>query len=122
VFFRDELGVVGLNVRRVHKHDAAKVVRGGSAINRAGVTLLDEIGQVACVINVRVAQDHGVNLLRIEREIAVAAGHLFAMALKESAFEEKAFAVDFKKVHGAGRSSGGSKEVNAHRESVMRGA
>jgi hypothetical protein len=81
--------------------------------------LLDEIWQIARVINVRVAQNHGMNLLRVERKIAVAVGHFFAMALKKSAFEEKVFAVDFEKVHGAGGSSCGSEEVDSHREKML---
>ena len=35
----------------------------------SGVTLLDEIRQLARVVHVRVAQDDGVNLFRVEREV-----------------------------------------------------
>ena len=53
--FGDKNGVLFLDVRRVQEHDAAQVARGGRAMDFSGVTLLDEVRQLARVIHVRVA-------------------------------------------------------------------
>ena len=46
-FFGNEGGVLFLNVRRIHEHDAAQVARGGGAMDRAVVTLFAR-GSAAC--------------------------------------------------------------------------
>ena len=78
----DELRVRFLDVAGIHEHDGAEVARGEGAMDVAGVALLDEVRQIARVIHVRVAQDDGVNLLRVERETAVAVDGFFAVALE----------------------------------------
>jgi len=124
VFFRtlfgDERGVVHLDVRGVHEHDAAQVARGEGAMDVAGVSLLHQIRQVARVIHVRVAQDDGVNLLRIERETAVALDGFLAMALEETAFEQQPFAVDLEQIHRAGGGARRAEEVDLHGEKMLK--
>jgi len=53
--FGNKRGIVRLNMRRIYEHDATEVAGGGGAMNFAGVTLFDEVGQIARMINVRVA-------------------------------------------------------------------
>jgi len=112
--FGDEERVLLLNVRGVNEHDAAKVARGISAMDGAIVTLLDEIRQVAGVVNVRVAQDDGVNLVRVEGKAAVAVRGCFAMALIQTTFEQQTFAVDLDEIHGAGGGARRAEEVEFH--------
>ena len=53
--FGDECGVILLDLRRIHQHDAGQVARGERAVDVAGITLFAEIRQIARVVNVRVA-------------------------------------------------------------------
>ena len=101
-------------MRGIHEHDAAKVARGEGAMDVAGVALLDEVRQVARMVHVRVAQDDGVNLLRVERKAAVALDGFLAMALKEAAFEQQAFAVDLEQIHRAGGGARRAEEMDFH--------
>jgi hypothetical protein len=86
----------------------------------AGVTLLDEVRQVARVIHVRVAQDDGVNQLRVEWKAAVALDGFLAVALEEAAFEQQPLAIDLDEIH---RTSGGARraeEVDLHGEKMLK--
>ncbi len=112
--FGDKRGVVHLDVRGVHEHDAAQVARGEGAMDVAGVALLDQVRQVARVIHVRVAQDDGVNLPRVEGKAAVALDGFLAMALEEAAFEQQPPAVDFEQIHRAGGGARCAEEVDLH--------
>jgi hypothetical protein len=80
----------------------------------AGVALLDEVRQVARVVHVRVAQDDGVNLPRVERKTAVALDGFLAMALKKAAFEQQSLAIDFEQKHRAGGGARRAEEVDLH--------
>ena len=86
----------------------------------AGVTLLDEVRQVARMIHVRVAQDDGVNLPRVERKAAVALDGFLAMALEEAAFEQQPFAVDLEQIHRAGGGARRAEEVDLHGEKMLK--
>jgi hypothetical protein len=66
------------------------------------------------VIHVRVAQDDGVNGLWIERKAAVAVDGFLAVALEQTAFEQKFFAVDLEEIHRAGGGAGGAEVVDFH--------
>ncbi len=111
---RDERRVFHLDVRRIHEHDTAQITRGEGAIDIARITLLDEIGQIARVIHVRVAQDDSVNLPWIKRETAIARRGFLAMALEQATFEQQLFAVDFEQIHRAGRRARRAEEMDFH--------
>jgi len=83
-------------------------------MDRAGVALFDEVWQVACVVNVRVAQDHGVHLSRIMLKRKIAAGGFVAMSLKQAAFQQKPLAVNFNQVLGARGGARRAEEVDFH--------
>jgi hypothetical protein len=68
------------------------------------------------VINVRVAQSHGVNLAGIKWETTVALNGFLAVPLEQTAFEQQTFAVDLNEVHGASGGSRGSEEMDVHVE------
>ncbi len=53
------------------------------------------------MVDVRVRQNHRIDRLRIEREGEVALVGQLTRALKESAVEQNAPAVDLQEVHGA---------------------
>ena len=117
MFFRPDFGyehgVLLLNVRRIQKHDAAKVARGGRAMDRAIVSFAQR-RQLARVVQMRMAQDHGVNLPWVEWKCFVEPFGFFAMALKQTAFEQQLFPVYLDEIHGAGRGSRRAEEVDFH--------
>jgi len=75
---------------------------GGGGVDGAGVPVFDEVGKVAGVVDVGVAEDDGIDGARVEGEVAVALEGFFARALVEAAFEQDSAAVDLDQVHGAG--------------------
>jgi hypothetical protein len=77
--------------------------------------LLGEVRQVAAVVDVRVGEDHHVDVLRIEvREAAVHLVGLLARSLIEPAIEQDALAVDLKQMLRAGGGAGGTAEFEFH--------
>ena len=66
-------GVFFLNLGGVAEHDGGQGARGRRAVDRAGEALLDQVGQVAAVVDVGVAEQHRVDVSRAEGKLAVAA-------------------------------------------------
>jgi hypothetical protein len=83
-------------------------------VDFAGVTLFDEIGQIARVIDVRVAQNHGVNLPGVKRKTTIALDGFLTVTLEQTAFEQKAMAVDLKQVHRAGGGARRAEKMDLH--------
>src|SRR2546426_9687793 len=69
-FFGDILRVGALNFGGVLQHDGGKVPRGERAIDVSGVALAAEVWQIPAVVDMRVAENDGVELFRVEREVA----------------------------------------------------
>jgi hypothetical protein len=61
-----------------------------------------------------VAQNDGVNLLRIKRKIFIELLGFLAMALEQTTFEQQFFAVDPDEIHRAGGGSRRAEEVDFH--------
>ena len=82
-------------------------------MNRA-VVIFAKRGQFARMIQMRMAQDDGVNDFWVERKISIERLRFRAMALKQTTFEQKIFAVDLDEIHGAGRRARRAEEVDFH--------
>ena len=65
----EELRVLLLDVRRVGEHDRAEIVRRGRGVDRSVEAVPREHRQTARVIDVRVRQHDGVQLLEVERHV-----------------------------------------------------
>ena len=74
-----------LDMTGVHQHDVCQVSGGVRAVNRALVAVPDQVGQVAAVIDVGVREDQGIDLSRVERELAVALVGVVPAALEQAA-------------------------------------
>jgi hypothetical protein len=59
------------------------------------IAMFRQVGQVARMVNVRVAEQHRIHLPRIKGKIAVASCGFFAMALVQATFQQQPFAVNF---------------------------
>src|SRR5262249_14766295 len=75
-----------------------------------GEALADERREVAAVVDVGVAEDDGVDLVRVEREVAVPLPGLLAAALVQAAVEQDLVVADLQQVHRAGHAAGGPPE------------
>jgi hypothetical protein len=66
------------------------------------------------MINVRVAQNYGVNLLWVEKKTPIALHRIVPFALEESAFEQQSLAIDFDQILRAGCCASGAEKVDEH--------
>ena len=98
-FAGDKLGVRALDLRGILEHDAGQIACGEGAVNVPGEPLAAEIGQVAAVINVRVAQNHRVDAFGLERQSTVSFQGVRPASLIKAAFQKKPLPVDFEQVH-----------------------
>ena len=78
------------------------------------VIIFAEARQFARVVQVRMAQDDGVHLPRVERQNFIELLRFLAMALEQSAFEQQLFAVDLDEIHGAGGGARRAEEMDFH--------
>jgi hypothetical protein len=92
--FGDECGIVALNLRGIFQHDCREVARGESAVDITFVSLPAQVGQIAAVIDVRVAENDCIDLLGVEREFAIAFDLFLPFALEQAAFEKEAVAIN----------------------------
>src|SRR5262249_25603908 len=83
----------------IPQHNAGKGARGGRAVDRPRETLLDEVGKVATVVDVRMAEQDSIDILGSEGKLAVAADALGAMALKKAAVQKDGTATRVHAVH-----------------------
>ena len=106
--------VLFLDVAAVPQHGAAQVARGGSGVDIAPEAVLDQVRDVAGVVDVRVGEDHRVDGAAVEGQIAVPLEGFLAPALKQATFQQQAKSVDLNQVHGAGDGADRPDELDAH--------
>ena len=94
-FFGDILGVSALNFGGIFEHNRGEIARGERAVDVSVVALATEVWQIAAMVDVRMAEDNGIDLLRIERKIAITLDGFVTFALEQAAFEEEALLIDF---------------------------
>src|SRR5205823_14833603 len=91
-------GLFLLDAGRVGEHDAHEVARRGGTVDGAFVTLADQVGQVAAVVDVGVAEDDGVQGRGVKGEVGVAFAGLAARAQVQAAVHQDAAAAGLDKV------------------------
>ena len=80
----------------------------------AAETLAAEVGQIAAVIDVGMAQQDRVNLLGVKGKLAVALDGFRALALEQAALQQQLLTVELEQKHRAGGRAGGAQEVDSH--------
>ena len=98
--------VLFLDLGGVGEHHAQQVARRRRAVDRPVEPLADERRQVAAVVDVGVAEDDRVDLVRVKREVAVALPGFLAAALVQPAVEQDLVVADFEQVHRPGDAAG----------------
>lgn len=106
-----------LNVAAVQKHIGRKVAGSRCTPDVATKALLDEIGQLACMVDVGVAENNSVDAF--QGEVQVAGVGIGPVALVEAAIEQNAFAVDLQQVHGAGNFLGRAVKCELHKDALL---
>ena len=112
--FGNEFGVGALNLSGIFEHDAGEVARREGAVNITSKTVLNEIGKIAAVIDMRVAEDRGIDCFRIVMKSPIALSHFIAMTLEEAAFHKHALAIDLDEVLRTSGGAGGAVKMNSH--------
>ena len=108
------LRVPFLQARRVLPEHVAQVAGGVLGVNGAAEALLDQERQAARVVQVRVAQDHGVDPRGIEWEWLAVALLLLAATLDQAAVEQDPMGPDLQHVAGTGDATRGAVEFDLH--------
>ena len=110
-------GVFFLQVRAVEQHHLAQVARGGRRVDAAAKALLHQRRQEAAVVEVGVAQHHGVDRRRLDRKRRPVALAQRLVALEQAAVEQDARAAGVDQVARAGDRVGGAEEGDLHADS-----
>jgi hypothetical protein len=71
-------------------------------------TLIDQSGQVAAMIDVGMAQNDGINFMRMKGKAAVTAARLFARSAVHAAIQKDAMPAGFDEMHRTGHRLGGA--------------
>ncbi len=119
-FLSGEARLFFLQVRGVRQKQKAELVRGGVGINGAAVTVADEPGQEAGVIDVRVSENDPVDGGRIDGEFVPVALFELVRALEEAAVDEQAFAASLDEIFRSGnRARRAQKRDFRHRADIL---
>src|SRR5207248_11224404 len=102
-----DAGVLLLDAGRVGEHHVGQVAGGGGAVDRAVEALADEVGQVAAVVDVGVAEYDRIHVTRVKGKLR--RGLRFRPpAGGEAAVQQNCAAGGFDQVHRAGYGPGGA--------------
>ena len=109
-----ELGIGFLDVGRVAQHGAAQVTRGRGRVDGLVKAVLDQRGQIARVINVRVRKHHRVNGRHVERQLLVALARFLPPPLEHPTVQQNPMPVRLDQVHRAGDRLGRAPKLQFH--------
>ena len=115
----EEGGVFFLQVSAVGQENGAQVPRAWRAMDGFGIAISRQQGQVAAVVQVRVGQHHGIDLVGRERQGLPVAQAQLLVALEQAAIHQHAVAVVAHQVFGAGDGARAAQksDVDFHCES-----
>ncbi|MCE2873791.1 MAG: hypothetical protein LW605_08545 [Xanthomonadales bacterium] len=108
------IGLSGGEVGRVAQHDRQQVAASGIGVDRSAEAALHEQRQPAAVVDMRMAQDHCVDGVRLERERPAVAGARIATALQHAAVEQDLPTGHPQDVAGAGHLTRRAVELDLH--------
>lgn len=91
---------------RIAQHDVGEVNSRIGRIDFASKALLDQVRNVSAMVNVRVGEDHRVNLTRIKRKMEIRIVGFLTFTLEATTFQEQFLSTMFNEHHRAGDRSG----------------
>ncbi|MCY1175466.1 hypothetical protein D9M73_157080 [compost metagenome] len=105
------LGILLLDMRRVHEHQFEEIAGGLRGVDRSLVALFDQTRQQSAVVEMGMGDDHCVEAGRIEGESAAVLFLSVANALAHAAFEQNLDAIkSLQQIAGAGYFLDGADE------------
>lgn len=110
----DVLHVFFLDMAAVREHGPAEVQGGRGAEDLAPETPLQQVGNIAGVVDMGVRQHHGVHGGGLKGQFPVAPPRLIPLALIEAAFQQDFLPIPVKQVLGTGDRLGRSPKSDAH--------
>src|SRR5678815_949619 len=87
--FIEELGVLFLEVRRIHQHDFAQLQSGTGAMNRPPETGLRQERQSAAMVDMGVGQENRLHRRGVKGKLAILRDRFVAVALKQPSIQKK---------------------------------
>ena len=88
-----------LNLGRIAQHDRRQGPRRWGAVDRSIEAVADQMGQVTAVIDVGVAEQHGVDVLGAKGKLLVTLAALGSMALEQPAVQQQRAAAGVNLMH-----------------------
>jgi hypothetical protein len=110
----DVFHVLVVDVGAVPEHDGGQVGGGHGAVDVSTEAAFDQGRDVATVVYVGMREDHGIDALGVEGQVAVPLEGLSAMTLEESAIQKQKFAIDVNEVLRTRHPSGRTPEGDLH--------
>ena len=95
----------------VLEHDTGQVARCERAVDIAVKALQAKQGQIAAVVDMRMAEYDAIKLGRVKIEGAIFFNGFKALALVEAALDENLAPVGFQEVFGTGRGASGTEKM-----------
>ena len=111
---REKLRVLFLDVRGISEHDRREIARGRGGPDPVGVAPGDQQGKAPAVVDVRVREHEGIQLVHRERERPVLVACLGAMALKEPAIQRNRATIDVQEMTRSGDLASRTDEGKLH--------
>src|SRR4051812_3046483 len=102
-----------LNVGGIGQHDGTEVSAGRGGVDRSVEALLDQERKPPAMVDVGVAQNHGVDPASVERELHVQSVAFRPVTLEQAAVEQDPGPGGFEQVHRPGNLSGSAPERQA---------
>ena len=100
-----------VNMCRVFEHNICQIRAGISGIDWTMEALLDEVGQVAAMVNMRMGENHRINAGWVKGEMLVDGIGFVALTLTESTIQQQLMPIDFQQVHRTSNRSGSAKHL-----------
>ncbi len=100
-----------VNMCRVFEHNICQIRAGVSGIDWTVEALLDEVGQVAAVVNMRMGEHHSIDAGWVKGEVLVDGVSLLALTLKKAAIQQELMPVHFQQMHRSGHRTGGAQNM-----------
>ena len=99
-----------LDMGGIGQHDRAEVPAGRGGVDRSVKAFLDQEREPPAVIDVGMAQDHGIDPAGVERELRVQTVALGPVTLEQAPVEQDPGTGGFEQVHRSGHLSGSAPE------------
>ena len=111
---REELGVFLLDVCTIGKHDCREIARGRRTVDGPAVATTRQNRQSPCMIDVRMRQDDGIDVLDWQRKAQILLATLSTMSLEHSAVQKYRLPIGTQDMTGPSDFTSSTRELDFH--------